>query len=389
MSTAPAGRSSINDVRSNLLSLQVRGWHIAVSLDVMRLAVAGSEAGRPQGGRTMRSAPLRRSCSSVGEHVIHVGYHKTASTWLQLCVFPGLAGVQYGDPLFNDFVTNLATAPDHAFFAEGFRRVLRQMEGVSDGPLLLSYEGLSGSLWDGDEIGLRNAARLHRVMPAGRIMVVVRRQDEMLRSVHAQYVNEGGTRPLREFVEREVEGSRFSLHHLEYDRLVGRYVELFGRDRVWVAPYEHLRAERDRFLAALCAFLQAELAADVSRAWPNHSLSRPSLWLLRSWNRLFRATRFNAAPGLAALPGGRHVRDLMQSRVDPVVRRLIRPKDSARNSRWLADIAAGFAGSNERLQRFCPQPLAAWGYRLPAGPWVGPGPDSSLLSPRRSGCHCP
>jgi hypothetical protein len=292
-------------------------------------------------------------------------------------VFPYLAGVQYGDPLVHHLVTNLATAPDHAFFADGFRRVVEQMETVSASPLLLSYEGLSGSLWDGGEIGLRNAARLHRVIPAGRIMIVVRRQDEMLRSVHVQYVNEGGTRPLREFVERGADGSQFSLRHLEYDRLVGRYVDLFGHDRVWVVPDEHLRAERDRFLAALCAFLRAELTAEVSRAWPNRSPSRPSLWLLRSWNRLFRVTRFNALPGLAALPGGNHIRNLLQERVDPVVRRLGGWPSPGKDASWLADIAAGFARSNARLQSFCPHPLAAWGYTLPPSPGAGASPAPS------------
>ncbi|HXJ83631.1 MAG TPA: sulfotransferase [Candidatus Methylomirabilis sp.] len=373
-------------MRRSLLSLRARGWHVALSLDLMRVSVPRSEAGKLQSIGAMRCALGRRAEAAAREHIVHIGYHKTASTWLQVCVFPYCAGVRYGDPLCNDFVTNLATAPERAFFAEGFRRVLRQIESQSSGPLLLSNEGLSGSLWDGDEIGLRNAARLHRVIPAGRIMIVVRRQDEMLRSIHAQYVNEGGTRPLREFVGRSVEGSRFSLRHLEYDRLIGRYVELFGRDRVWVVPYEHLRAGRERFLDALCAFLGAELTAEVSRAWPNHSLSRPSLWLLRSWNRLFRVTRFNRAPGLAALPGGKYVRNLMQERVDPVVRRLLNTKDSVMDSRWLADLAAGFAESNSRLQRFCAQPLATWGYPLlPATTWTGARPDSALLDPGRSG----
>jgi hypothetical protein len=307
---------------------------------------------------------MRRPSAVEGEHCIHVGYHKTASTWLQRCVFPYLSGVRYGEPLLNDFVTNLATADGRTFFADGFRSVLKQIEGLSSAPLLLSNEGISGSLWDGSETGLRNAARLHRVMPGARIVVVVRRQDEMLRSVHAQYVNEGGTRPLREFLERGVEGCRFSLHHLEYDRLVGRYVELFGRDRVWVVAYEHLLARRDRFLDGLCEFMGAELTADVSRARLNHSLSWPSLWLLRSWNRLFRVSRFNQAPYFGPLPGGRRVRNLMQGRVDPIVRHIIRERTCAADALLLAEIAARFAESNDRLQHFCPQPLAAWGYPM-------------------------
>jgi hypothetical protein len=310
--------------------------------------------------------PVRRARQASAQHLVHIGYHKTASTWLQFCVFPHLTGVRYGDPLFDHLVRNLATADDHMFFAEAFKSVLSQIEGLPGGPLLLSNEGISGTLWDTRDTGLRNATRVHGLMPAARIVLVVRRQDEMLRSIHAQYVNEGGTRPLREFVEGGVEGCRFSLHHLEYHRLAGRYVELFGQDRVWVVPYEHLRAQRDQFLEGLCEFLGAELTVDVSRARLNHSLSPPSLWLLRMWNRLFRASRFNQAPYLAALPGGRRVRNLMQGRVDPIVRRVTVRTTSAADGRLLADIAARFADSNQRLQGFCSRPLTPWGYPLPA-----------------------
>ena len=299
------------------------------------------------------------------EHIVHVGYHKTASTWLQVSVFPHLADIRYGDPLLAHFVVNLATAANPAFFAAGFRSVLRQIEQISSGPLLLSNEGLSGSLWDGDETGLRNAGRLHGLLPAARILIAVRRQDEMLRSIHAQYVNEGGTRPLRAFIDgRRVPGSRFSLCHLEYDRLVGRYVDLFGRDRVWVVPYEYLRAWPDRFLGRLCDMLGTSLTEPVSHVRLNHSLSRPGLWLLRSWNGLFRPSRFNPDPRVA-LPGGRRARNIMQHRVDPILRRLGWNTDGGEDARMLAELAGQFARSNERLQEFCGEPLSEWGYVLP------------------------
>ena len=237
-------------------------------------------------------------------HVVHVGYHKTASSWLQDCVFPHLGGLRYADPILGSFAEILST--DTEFREDDLRS---RIERLGDQRLLLSHEGLSGSLWDGYGGGSRNALRLHAVMPGAVVLIIVRRQDEMLRSIYAQYVNEGGTRSLGDFVAGvDVEGSRFSLRHLEYDQLVSRYVEMFGRDRVWVAPYEQLRAEPAEFLGELCDMVGAKLTGNIPSSWPNRSLSRPCLWLLRTWNRLFRASRFNAAPLVSALPGGRKVR---------------------------------------------------------------------------------
>jgi hypothetical protein len=205
-------------------------------------------------------------------------------------------------------------------------------------------------------------------VPGAQILLLVRRQDEMLRSIYAQYVHEGGTRSLRDFVGGgEIEGSRFSLLHLEYDQLVKCYVELFGRARVRVIPYEHLRARPDRFLDELCEFLGTDLTLAASRSRQNRSLSTPTLWFLRSWNRLFRASRFNPDPLVAALPGGRRVRALLQNRVDPVVRHVAWDPSRKRDAAALAELAAGFAESNDRLQELCSHSLAAWGYPLPKG----------------------
>jgi hypothetical protein len=75
------------------------------------------------------------------EHVVHIGYHKTASTWLQLYVFPYLAGLCYRDPLLGRLVTNLATAESGLFFGADCRVLLRQIARRSGGRLLLSHEG--------------------------------------------------------------------------------------------------------------------------------------------------------------------------------------------------------------------------------------------------------
>src|SRR5262245_60973068 len=197
-----------------------------------RPALAGPPA-LPHGPADGRSTPGRRRASinmmkrrGPAAAVVHIGYHKTASTWLQVAAFPRLAGVRYGDVLLRQLAAHIATATDEEFFAGGVRGLLGAI-AQAEGPILLSNEGLSGSRWHGDGRGLRNADRLRRVVPDARIVVVVRRQDEMLRSIHAQYVNEGGTRSLQDFVAGRAEGSSFLLDHLEYDRLVRRYADLF------------------------------------------------------------------------------------------------------------------------------------------------------------------
>jgi hypothetical protein len=326
--------------------------------------------------RLQASAPASTGASTI----VHIGYHKTASTWLQLCVFPHLSRVRYGDPILRYLLADLATAPGESFFAAPFERVFRQTQEGAALPVLLSDEGVSGSLWDGYGAGPRNAERLARVLPESRILVLVRRQDDMLRSIHGQYVNEGGTRPLGDFLSGgQIEGSRLSLEHLEYDKLVRLYVDLFGRDRVRVMPYEYLRAQPAKFLHELCAFVGSGLSGRVSARRQNRSLTVPSLWLLRAWNRLFRQSRFNRQPVVRALPGGRRARNLLQRRIDPVLRRLAGNLVSTKEDRTLEAIAARFSASNRRLQQLCAYSLTEWGYPLPTT--LAPAaPDASVLT---------
>ena len=298
--------------------------------------------------------------------IVHIGYHKTASTWLQVCVFPYLSAVRYGDPMLRYLLADLATAPAESFFAAPFERVFRQSQGGAALPILLSDEGVSGSLWDGYGAGPRNAERLASVLPNSRILVLVRRQDDMLRSIHGQYVNEGGTRSLGDFLSgQKIEGSRLSLEHLEYDKLVRLYVDLFGRERVRVMPYEYLRAQPAKFLHEMRAFVGSATSGRVSARRQNRSLTAPSLWLLRRWNRLFRQSRFNQQPIGRALPGGRRARNLLQRRIDPLLRRLAGNLVSTKEDRTLEAIADGFSASNRRLQQFCAYSLTDWGYPLP------------------------
>src|SRR5262245_25738214 len=114
-----------------------------------------------------RAGSLRRPRAIAAEPVVHVGYHKTASTWLQFCVFPLLRGIRYGEPPVHGLAHRLATATNDASLAADLCQ-LRRIARHPDEPLLLSSEGISGSLWDGDGSGLRNAARLHRALPGAR-----------------------------------------------------------------------------------------------------------------------------------------------------------------------------------------------------------------------------
>ena len=293
--------------------------------------------------------------------VVHIGYHRTGSTWLQTAVLPGLRGVRTSasDPVAHDLLENLSRASDEALLESTFRAYLSE----SDRATVFSRESLSGDWPDMWTTSWRNAERLARVVPDARILVMVRRQEVLLPSVYWLYVRLGGVASFADWAGDRATGWRFDPRHFEYDRLVGRYVELFGRDDVAVMPYELLRRDPSRFLADVVAFCGADgVEGDpLARRGVNSGLSGPGTRVLRAWNRAFVASTLNPTPRFGARSGAGRASTLL-ARVDPLLRLVPLPD---RDEQTIAPLLPAFAESNARLQEVCGYGLAELGYALP------------------------
>lgn len=301
--------------------------------------------------------------------VFHIGYHKTASTWLRRSVFPNMAGVAYqsrNTGILAAWVRHLLEACDEEFLAAGMRETLRECERRAGGStVVISNEELSGTLLGGGRLGLRNAARLHEVAPDARVLVVIRRQQDMARSIYAQYVNVGGFHSLEAFLEGE---GRFVSEDFAYDTLVSRYCTLFGASRVTVLPYELLNDGSEQFLrlvAEVCGV--AGMAVVASGGSTNVSLSRYPMLVLRAWNRAFRRSAFNPDPLVFPMPAAAWPRHALQRHVEPHLPEVLRRRRSTERERAvLGSFAQRFEASNARTAALTGWDLKAYGYALPA-----------------------
>lgn len=301
-----------------------------------------------------------------GRHLVHIGYHKTGSTWLHRMVFPAIEGYHStsGDPLFRALLRNLRTAADEEFTPSAFAAAVEECSGREHTPLLLGNESLSGDVWAGGAGWRRNAERLARVLPEAAVLIVIRRQPEMLLSLYAQYVQEGGTGPLDDFLDGVASSCRFDPAHLRYDGLIQAYTELFGAESVCVLPFELLQRSPEGFLAQLGSLLRTRVR-EIGSGRENPSLSAGSLRLLRAWNRAFRVSKFNRHPSVFAIPGGRSVRRVMQRRVDPMLRRFrAAARLPAATRERIETLAASYADSNALTQSSVEIDLAELGYPL-------------------------
>lgn len=308
--------------------------------------------------------------------LIHIGYPKTGSTWLQRVVFDsgrygllpwGKDGSEQGahelnctDPLALDL-----EKPREAYRA-------RLQPGLPpDAWVALSGESLSGSLFSGGHNSAFNAGLLHALFPHARILVVVREQRSIILSAYGQYVKKGGLLGLDAFLtgSRNMRMPFFNLRQFRYDRLVAHYQGLFGADQVLALPYEWIVDEPVRFIAELHRFLGIEgEIREPGKEVLNASRDAVALVVMRRLNYLRRADPLNGYSPLAT--------NLCRRMIDNFCARLqgplFVPLSSRVRRRWQRQIAAAvegtYAESNQRLAQLTGLPLAQLGYDCGSSP---------------------
>jgi hypothetical protein len=263
------------------------------------------------------------------EHLIHIGYPKTGSTFLQAWFerHPDFRYAPGGLGGFNN-VYEVARPSERAYAYH-----------------VTSFEGLSmphadaGRVWldQGDEAPAvyepvkENQAAVCAVLkglyPRSRVLIMTRGFRGMILSAYSQSVRMGARLHLadmcRELAERLRDDAR---HYYDYDYLIGLYAEAFGEENVLVMPYELLRDDQGRFLAVLEERLGVG-HAEVELGRVNPSLSPEELYWYPLISRAVSAAASRLGPARFRRIYTWYVGKTLDNRLGWLVRvlRLLRP----------------------------------------------------------------
>ena len=258
---------------------------------------------------------------SFAEPLIHIGYHKTGTTWLQRRIFAdkafGFWRVWPKRVIDEAFVTldPFDYEPERA--ASGIAPFLSDAD-AHGAVAVISHERLSGFDLLGSYDAPVIADRLHAAFPQGRILIVIREQRAMMLSMYKQHIKKSGTeRPeqlWRQRSPRELRRPGPRLEVYEYHRLIGRYQKLFGKDRVLVLPYELLQRDPRAFVREICSHVGVPAPDVVPSVTENVGVPGAMVAALRVSNAVLRSA------GLFSDLGG----PIRSQRVAAVRRRAIR-----------------------------------------------------------------
>ncbi len=246
------------------------------------------------------------------EIFLHVGYKKTASTWLQKKVFSSHPEINFlGKPVpdppdrrLHDLIREIKQFPDNKFdpneFRDRFEELFDQFPNQTK-IFGISREELSGGHLSIGEHHFYIAERLHRIFSDDRVRILIgiRNQLNLLPSQYAEQLKHGELRSAARYFFSPDSLGEVLIQTLRYHNFLDRFASRFGRNNLHVYLQEALADNPERVVQEICDFLSVE-PLDIQ--YTDRANVRPSsvaLSVLRLANRLFR-TPFN--PGATFSP---------------------------------------------------------------------------------------
>tara|TARA_B110001469_G_scaffold120366_1_gene128808 strand:+ start:158 stop:1054 length:897 start_codon:yes stop_codon:yes gene_type:complete len=219
----------------------------------------------------------------MGRRVFHIGLHKTATTWFQENYYPNV----------EEFtVVDRKTVQDDFIEPHGlnFNAEAVASKYSKDVNYLYVDEELSGNIHNAGLNGFITKEIAHRiksVFPQAEVIIFIRNQEDMIRSIYTQYIKKGGTYTLEKYLHHDENNNHrspmFMFEHLNYFNLVTHYRKIFGSNcKVYI--YEELLKNNELFLENFCNDLSIKQVKNFDATKRNLSYGPFAISLRRMLN---------------------------------------------------------------------------------------------------------
>lgn len=235
---------------------------------------------------------------------LHVGYHKTGTTYLQNRIFSSHPDINFlGMPWQNDnydqIIRRLKFTHPLDFNPEAFRsEILHEMDQddqVKDSDsraTLISLESLhSGPEWFGSDI-VQMTNRIHESFSPCKIILGIRNQWSYIVSNYNEYIIHGGKLSFKYFLNNSFNFNYALSAKLQYDKVISMYYELFGSENVHIYLHEELLKDPVLEINQMADFMGIKEFESISITKTYASMSRCSMEIIRFMNHLL-AMDFN------------------------------------------------------------------------------------------------
>jgi hypothetical protein len=311
----------------------------------------------------------------INKLLIHIGYHKTGTTWLQQELF------NHYDRGFYPLVTTdfKGAVPAKAlgsyfvrmhplqFNADKLKSAFEaKVVTHSAGCPVISNERLSGNPHSGGYDSKYIADRIYQVFPQARILITIREQVSLILSCYYQYLKAGGACSLHDYVTcQDKRRPGFNPDNFKFNCLIEYYQKLFGKDRVLVLPYEMFVEDPQRFVQSIVEYSGTVInnTPDYKKKYKARSNSY-AFSKVRLLNLFLRKGSINGFSPLAIRNSPKAVKDFA-SILGMVIPQYIEKKHINNQMDYLTGLYNQYySASNHETRLLTGHDLSKYGYQL-------------------------
>jgi len=246
----------------------------------------------------------------MSRQIIHIGIHKTSSTFFQENIFPNVVGFNLLTRPYtqhNHFFNKIQYQDDTLFDIDAVKNYLKN-QGYSKQNLILSDESLSGKPLGYSYINRSMIAkRLKKLWPNATIIIFLRDQKDIIKSHYSSYIKMPfGVKTFEDFLwipskndmkkndntydqkSLYYNSNDFYLHadNFKYSELIKLYKELFSDVKVFL--YEDFKKNQQFFLKKIKNELNIEVdhSKIILKNKVNKSLTFKDLMRRRKLNQI-------------------------------------------------------------------------------------------------------
>lgn len=201
--------------------------------------------------------------------IIHIGYHKTGTTFLQNKIFSDIQlfkNFSKGSPKsgVEFFIPDAACENSSIFKVSSDAVSLSELHEPSR-PLVVSNEDLLGHSYSGGVWAKQIAENIKAKVPEAKIIITIRRQDKLAMSLYGHYLRGGGIASFDYFFSEKfnLQIPFFNLGFFDFYECYQYYCRNFGEKNVLILPYEQLLASPTAYFNSLYEFCEIPISEEL------------------------------------------------------------------------------------------------------------------------------
>jgi hypothetical protein len=182
------------------------------------------------------------------EIILHIGIHKTGTTFLQWNVFHFVDANFLWHIFYKSWlkdVLKLNKNPNYKKIKEKSDKILSK-----DKVNILSEENVHCYQFSKDDTRFERLDRIKKIFPKAKIIFGTREKEENLVSWYVEYVAVGGTLDFQGFLDNYM-----NMNKLDYESYIEKLNEYYGKENVFVYSLDDLRKNQESLIKNICNFM--------------------------------------------------------------------------------------------------------------------------------------